>query len=186
MLISETLYAPDRKTWRKWLKRHYRSAREIWLVYYRKETGKPRVAYHDAVEEALCVGWIDSTAKKIDEERFAQRFSPRRPGSEYSQTNKERLRVLIDRGRVPGKVLAGLGDIDPEKYVFPADIMRALRANRKASDNFRKYSAPYRRIRVAYIDSARRRPAEFKKRLANFIKLTAQGKQFGYGIEFFF
>jgi uncharacterized protein YdeI (YjbR/CyaY-like superfamily) len=186
MLITETLYAPDRQTWRAWLKKHYRSAKEIWLVYYRKEAGKPRVAYHDAVEEALCFGWIDSTAKKIDEERFAQRFSPRRPGSEYSQTNKERLSLLIARRRVPGNVRADLGDIDPEKYVFPADVMKALRANRKACANFRKYGAPYRRIRVAYIDSARRRPAEFKKRLANFIKLTAQGKQFGYGIESFF
>jgi uncharacterized protein YdeI (YjbR/CyaY-like superfamily) len=186
MLITETQYAPDRKTWRAWLKGHYRSAKEIWLVYYRKEAGKPRVAYHEAVEEALCFGWIDSTAKKIDEERFAQRVSPRRPGSDYSQTNKERLRLLIARGRVPEDVLAGLGDIDPEKYVFPADIMKALRANRKARDHFQKYGAPYQRIRVAYIDSARRRPAEFRKRLANFIKLTSQGKQFGYGIESFF
>jgi len=186
MRINETLYAPDRKAWRAWLKRHYRSAREIWLVYYRKDAGKPRVAYHEAVEEALCFGWIDSTAKKLDEERFAQRFSPRRPGSEYSQTNKERLRVLIDRGRVPGSVLAGLGDIDPEKFIFPADIMKALRAKRKAYVNFQGYSAPYRRIRVAYIDSARRRPAEFRKRLDYFLKLTAQGKQFGYGIESFF
>ncbi len=179
MEVTKTLYAPDRRSWRAWLKKNYRSEKEIWLVYFRKETGRPRLPYHEAVEEALCFGWIDSTAKKIDEERFAQRFSRRRPGSEYSQTNKERLRVLIARGRVPGNVRAGLGDIDPEKYVFPADIMKALRANRKASDNFKKFSAPYRRIRVAYIDSARRRPAEFKKRLANFIKLTAQGKQFG-------
>ena len=186
MRITETLYAPDRKTWRVWLKSHYRSASEIWLIYYRKETGKPRVAYPDAVEEALCFGWIDSTAKKIDEERFAQRFSRRRPGSEYSQANKERLRLLIDRGLVAKDILAGLGDIDPEKCIFPADIMKALRANRTASANFRKYSAPYRRIRIAYIDSARHRPAEFKKRLASFVKLTAQDKQFGYGIESFF
>jgi uncharacterized protein YdeI (YjbR/CyaY-like superfamily) len=186
MRITATLYAPDRKTWRAWLKRHYRRAGEIWLVYYRKETGKPRVAYPDAVEEALCFGWIDSTAKKMDEERFAQRFSPRRPGSEYSQANKERLRLLIDRGLVAEDILAGLSDIDPEKYIFPADIMKALRANRKASAHFRKYSAPYRRTRIAYIDSARHRPAEFRKRLANFIKLTAQDKQFGHGIESFF
>jgi uncharacterized protein YdeI (YjbR/CyaY-like superfamily) len=184
--ITETLYAPDRRTWRAWLKSHYRSAREIWLVYYRKEAGKPRIAYQDAVEEALCFGWIDSTAKRIDKDRFAQRFSPRRPGSEYSQANKERLRLLIDQRRVPRDMRAGLGEIDPEKFVFPTDIMKALRANRKASDNFKKFSAPYRRIRVAYIDSARRRPAEFEKRLANFIKLTAQDKQFGYGIESFF
>lgn len=186
MRITEALYATDRKTWRAWLKKHYRNQKEIWLVYYRKETGKPRVPYNDAVEEALCFGWIDSTAKKIDAECFAQRFSPRRPGREYSQANKERLRLLIEHGLVAKDVLASLGDIDPEKYVFPADIMKTLRANRRACANFNKYSAPYRRIRIAYIDSARRQPAEFKKRLANFLKLTAQGKRFGFGIESFF
>lgn len=186
MQITKTLYVSDRKSWRAWLKENYRQEKEIWLVYYRKETGKPRVPYSEAVEQALCFGWIDSTAKKIDKERFAQRFSPRRPGSEYSQANKERLHLLIARGLVPKEVLAGLGDSDPENYVFPADIMKTLRANPRAYGNFQKYSAPYRRIRVAYIDSARQRPAEFKKRLDNFLKLTEKNKKFGYGIESFF
>jgi uncharacterized protein YdeI (YjbR/CyaY-like superfamily) len=186
METTKTLYVPDRKSWRAWLRINCRREKEIWLVYYRKETGRPRVPYNDAVEEALCFGWIDSTAKKIDEERFAQRFSPRRPGSEYSQTNKERLRVLIARGMVRKEVLASLGDIDPENYVFPVDVMKALRANKRAHENFEKYSSPYQRIRIAYIDSARQRPEEFTKRLANFLKLTEQGKQFGFGIEAFF
>jgi uncharacterized protein YdeI (YjbR/CyaY-like superfamily) len=186
MQIGKTLYAPDRKTWREWLRKNYRKEKEIWLVYYRKEAGRPRVAYNDAVEEALRFGWIDSTVKKIEKDRVAQRFSPRNLKSEYSQTNQERLRRLIAKGRVRKDVLAGMGEIAPEKYVFPADIMRVLRANKRAYDHFNKYSAPYRRIRIAYIDSARRRPAEFKKRLANFLKLTEQGKQFGFGIEAFF
>jgi len=186
MEISKTLHVSDRKAWRRWLQKNHRREKEIWLIYYRKETGRPRIPYHEAVEEALCFGWIDSTAKKMDHDRFAQRFSPRRPGSEYSQTNKERLRLLIARGQVPKDVLAEIGDIDPEKYIFPSDIMKALRANKPAYDNFKKFAAPYRRIRVAYIDSARQRPAEFKKRLENFLKLTAQGKQFGYGIDAFY
>jgi uncharacterized protein YdeI (YjbR/CyaY-like superfamily) len=186
MHIGKSLYAPDRKTWREWLRKNYRDEKEIWLVYYRKEAGRPRVAYNDAVEEALCFGWIDSTVKRIEEDRFAQRFSPRSTKSEYSQANQERLRRLIAKGRVRKDILAGLGEIAPEKYVFPADIMNVLRANKRACDHFKKFSAPYRRIRIAYIDSARRRPAEFKKRLANFLKLTEQGKQFGFGIESFF
>jgi len=186
MKISKTLYAPDRKAWREWLKNNYRKENEIWLVYYRKKTGKPRIPYNDAVEVALCFGWIDSTAKKIDKDRFAQRFSRRNPGSEYSQTNKERLRKLITQGMVPKDVIPGLGDIDPEKYVFPTDIMNALRANGRAYENFQKYSPAYRRIRIAYIDSARHRPGEFKKRLDNFLKLTEKNKQFGFGIQSYF
>jgi uncharacterized protein YdeI (YjbR/CyaY-like superfamily) len=186
MKIGRTLHVTSRARWRAWLKTNYRREKEIWLVYYRKDTGKPRILYSDAVEEALCFGWIDSTGKKMDKDRFAQRFSPRRPGSGYSQTNKERLARLIAAGKVAKDILAGLGDIDPEKYVFPADIMRALRTNRRALANFKKFSAPYRRIRIAYIDHARRQTAEFNKRLANFLKLTAQGKLFGYGIESFF
>ncbi len=186
MKIGRTLYVTTRRSWRAWLKKNYRREKEIWLVYFRKETEKPRVPYNDVVEEALCFGWIDSTGKKIDKDRFAQRFSPRRPRSSYSQTNKERLGRMIAAGKVAKDILAGLDDIDPEKYAFPADIMKALRANRRALENFKKFSAPYQRIRIAYIDHSRRQPAEFKKRLANFLKLTAQGKQFGYGIESFF
>jgi uncharacterized protein YdeI (YjbR/CyaY-like superfamily) len=184
--ISKTLYAPDRKTWREWLRINYRIEKEIWLIYYRKEAGRPRIAYNDAVEEALCFGWIDSTVKKLENDRVVQRFSRRNPKSEYSQANQERLGRLIAKGRVCKDVLAGLCKIAPENYVFPADIMKALRANKRAYDHFNKFSAPYRRIRIAYIDSARRRPAEFKKRLAHFLKLTEQGRQFGFGIESFF
>ena len=186
MQIGRTLYAPDRKTWREWLRKNYKTEKEIWLIYYRKEAGRPRIAYNDAVEEALCFGWIDSTVKKLANDRVAQRFSPRNPNSEYSQANQERLRRLIAKGRVRKDVLAGLAEIAPEKYVFPADIMKALRANQRAYDHFSEFSAPYRRIRIAYIDSARRRPAEFKKRLDHFLKLTEQGRQFGFGIESFF
>jgi uncharacterized protein YdeI (YjbR/CyaY-like superfamily) len=186
MKITGTIYAPDRKTWREWLKGNYRKESEVWLVYFRKDTGKPRVPYNDAVEEALCFGWIDSTVKKIDRDRFAQRFSRRNPQSEYSQTNKERLKRLIAKGLVQKDILANMGDTAADIYAFPADIMKVLRANESAYENFKKYSAPYQRIRIAYIDSVRQRPEEFKKRLANFLKLTEQGKQFGFGIESYF
>jgi len=71
--ITTTFYAPDRRTWRCWLQEHYRDEKEVWLVYFRKQAGKPRIPYNDAVEEALCFGWIDSTVKHLDEERIAQR-----------------------------------------------------------------------------------------------------------------
>ena len=88
MDIKQTLYVTNPKAWRAWLKKHYRTEKEIWLVYPKKETGIPRIAYNDAVEEALCFGWIDSIVKTLDDERTAQRFSPRKPKSGYSQANK--------------------------------------------------------------------------------------------------
>jgi uncharacterized protein YdeI (YjbR/CyaY-like superfamily) len=183
MEIGNTLYVTSREAWRAWLAEHYRSEPEIWLVYYRKESGKPRIPYNTAVEEALCFGWIDSIIKKLDEPRSAQRFSPRRAKSNYSQTNIERLRRLAGQGKVMPEVLAGLGDLLAQEYVYPADIVAALQANEVAWENFQNYSGAYRRIRVAYVDGARDRPEEFGKRLANLIKKTERDKQFGFGIE---
>ena len=100
MEITKTLYVTNRKDWRKWLRKHYKTEKEIWLVYYKKGTGKPRIEYNDAVEEALCFGWIDSIVRSIDEEKHAQRFSPRKPNSKYSPANKERLRTLLKKKKV--------------------------------------------------------------------------------------
>jgi uncharacterized protein YdeI (YjbR/CyaY-like superfamily) len=181
MEISKTLHVTNRKAWRAWLKKHHRTEREIWLVYYRKGTGKPRILYNDAVEEALCFGWIDSTVRSLDAERTAQRFSPRRPGSGYSQANKERLRALVRQGQVIKEVAETLGDVLTEKFEIPPDILKAIKANKRAWQNFQAFSDAYQRIRIAFIDGARRRPEEFKKRLRYFIKMTEQNRQFGFG-----
>jgi len=183
MKLSDTIYVTTRKEWRAWLQENYQTAREIWLVYYRKHTGTPRIPYNDAVEEALCFGWIDSTTKTIDDERYAQRFTPRKPRSPYSQTNIERLRRLNDQGKVIPEVLATIGEVVAQEFEFPADIMEALQANEQAWENFQRYSGPYQRIRVAFIDSGRRCPGEFEKRLNHFLKMTEQDKQYGFGIE---
>jgi len=181
MEIKQTLHVTDRKAWRDWLKKHNKTETEIWLVYYKKSTGKPRIAYNDAVEEALCFGWIDSIAKRLDDERTAQRFSPRRPKSGYSQANKERLRMLIEQGKVMKDVLATLGDVVEENFEIPKDILKAIQANKAAWENFQNFSEAYKRIRIAFIAGARNRPAEFEKRLRYFIKMTEQNKQYGFG-----
>jgi uncharacterized protein YdeI (YjbR/CyaY-like superfamily) len=80
MDITKTLHVTDRKAWQAWLKKHHRTEKEIWLVYYRKETGRPRIAYNDAVEEALCFGWIDSIVKSLDAQRSVN-VSRREPGN---------------------------------------------------------------------------------------------------------
>ena len=186
MNVTRTLYVTDRKKWRSWLRKHHRIAKDVWLVYFRKETGKPRIAYEDAVEEALCFGWIDSTVKKLDEKRFAQRFSPRRPGRPYSQTNKERLRRLIRQKKVIKSVLATLGDLSGETFTIPPDILKPLKANKAAWTNFRKFPPEYQRIRIGYIDHAKNRPEEFRKRLRNFLAKTEKNEQFGFGIARFY
>jgi uncharacterized protein YdeI (YjbR/CyaY-like superfamily) len=181
MQISKTLYVTNRTAWRKWLKKHFKTSKEIWLVYYKKGTGKPRILYNDAVEEALCFGWIDSTVRRLDEERSAQRFSPRKPGSRYSQANKERLKALVKQRKVVKEVADTLGGMLTEKFKIPADILKAIKANRQAWKHFQKFSAAYKRIRIAFIEGARKRPDEFKKRLRYFIKMTEKNKQFGFG-----
>ncbi len=176
--------ARDRKEWRRWLKANYRTAGEAWLVFYKKASGIARIPYNDAVEEALCFGWIDSNVRSLDEQRYAQRFSPRRPNSSYSPANLERLRSLVAEGRVMQSVLATLPNLEEphgSRLVVARDILDAIKANKEAWANYRKLSPSYKRIRIGFIEGARNRPAEFKKRLDYFIKMTAKNKLFGFG-----
>jgi uncharacterized protein YdeI (YjbR/CyaY-like superfamily) len=171
-----------RSEWRAWLRRNHKTAKEVWLVYHKRHTGKPRLSYNDAVEEALAFGWIDSTARKVDEDRYAQRFTPRRPGSAYSEANLARLRAMAARGKVIAEVLEKVRPLLAEKPLKIApDITAALKADRETWRNFRAFSDPYRRIRLGYVEGARDRPAEFAKRLRNFLKMTKANRTFGFG-----
>ena len=110
MDIGRTVYFSNRKDWRNWLSENYSKEKEIWLIFPKKASGRPRLPYEDAVEEALCFGWIDSTAKRIDEFTYAQRFTPRNPKTPYSESNKKRLRKLIAEGKVIPSVEAAAKD----------------------------------------------------------------------------
>lgn len=186
MDITKTLYVSERETWREWLAAHHATASDIWLIYPKKGSGRPSLPYNDAVEEALCFAWIDSTRKSYTEEATVQRFSPRRKGSSYSQINIERLRRMREQGKLLPDVEIEVEEFLAAEFDFPEDIMATLRDNPRAWSNFQRFSAPYQRIRVAYIDHARSRPEEFEKRLANFLQKTEQNKQFGFGIESYY
>ena len=108
MDIGETLYVTTPAEFRKWLEANHSSKREIWLVQYKKVTKKPSIKYIDAVEEAICFGWIDGFEKGLDAERYATRFTPRRPKSNWTEANKERARRLIAEGRMTEAGLASL------------------------------------------------------------------------------
>ena len=108
MDIGETLYVTTPAEFRKWLKANHKAKTEIWLVQYKKATKKPSIHYLEAVEEAICFGWIDGFEKGMDAERYATRFTPRRPKSNWTETNKERARKLIAEGRMTAAGLASL------------------------------------------------------------------------------
>lgn len=177
----ETLYVANRNDWRAWLEKHFDTEKEIWLVYPKKSSGKPRISYNDAVEEALCFGWIDSTVRSIDAGNHAQRFSPRNPQSNFSQANKERLKWLLKENMLHQSMQDIAKKVLKEKFSFPPDIIAAIRNDTVAWENYQKFSPSYKRIRIAYIDAARKRPEEFKKRLAHFIEKTKENKQIGFG-----
>lgn len=182
MKPTKIFYAKDRSEWRAWLSENFKTESEVWFVFPMKESGEVGVSYNDAVEEALSFGWIDSTIKHIDPTHRAQRFTPRRAGSPYSRANIERLIWLDGHGMIHPDVRESVIDIIRAPYIFPEDILEAIRADALAHENYQRLSEPYKRIRVAYIDAARGRPEEFKKRLESFIKKTRQGKLIvGYG-----
>jgi uncharacterized protein YdeI (YjbR/CyaY-like superfamily) len=108
MEIGETLYVTNRDDFRKWLEENHKSKKEVWLIQYKKATRKPSINYVEAVEEALCFGWIDNTEKSMDAERYATRFSPRRPKSNWTEKNKERARRMIITGKMTDAGLASL------------------------------------------------------------------------------
>jgi uncharacterized protein YdeI (YjbR/CyaY-like superfamily) len=187
MEIKNTLYVTNRKDWRKWLAKNHKKQKEVWLVYYRKETGKPRISYDDAVLEALCYGWIDSTIKKIDVEAFAQRFSVRKPTSQLSQMNKERIYELIRENKMTKWGLESISHVfnpktdNPQDFKISNDILKVLRANKEAWKYFQKMPLSYQRIRIAYIESRKRHGMDmYKKSLAHFIKMTEQNKRIGF------
>jgi uncharacterized protein YdeI (YjbR/CyaY-like superfamily) len=181
MDITRRVNFVNREEWRNWLKENHTKEKEIWLIYPKKASGKPRIPYNNAVEEALCFGWIDSTAKRIDENSYAQRFTPLNPKTSYSETNKQRLRKLVAEGKVIPSVEKSIKDWLNEEFKPPNDIIDKIKTNKEAWTNFQNFSNSYKRIRIGYIEIARNRPEEFRRRLNHFVAMTAQNKQFGFG-----
>ena len=179
---NKIVYFTDRKKWRKWLSDHFESEKEVWLVFPSKDSGENGISYNDAVEEALCFGWIDGRTGTLDEDHLLRRFTPRRKGSSYSQPNIERLIEMDKQKMIHPEIRKSVKDIIRKRFVYPEDIIAALRKDKLVWNNYKAFSEPYKRIRIAYSDAARKRPEEFEKRLENFINKTRQNKLIiGYG-----
>ena len=179
---KKIVYFRNRLEWRDWLANNFEKEQEIWFVFPTVSSGETGVTYNDAVEEALCFGWIDGVAGSLDEKHNLRRFTPRRKGSPYSRLNIERLIYLESQGLIHPKLEKEIKKVISVPFVFPKDIIQAIKKDKEAWENYQSFSDSYKRIRVAYIDAARKRPDEFKKRLDNFINKTRENKIItGYG-----
>lgn len=188
MEITKTVYAKDRERWRFWLEKNHQRASEIWLIFYKKHSKKPTVPYVDAVEEALCFGWIDGIAKSMDEEKYAQRFTPRKKNSPWSELNKQRVKKMIEQGRMTD---AGLEKFQQSqnaprnwrdelagKFEIPEDLTIALTSNEKARQNFDRFPKGYKKLCVGWVITAKKAETR-EKRIREIVTLTADNKKLG-------
>lgn len=187
MEISETLYVTSRKAWRTWLKKHHAKKKEIWLIYYKKHTGKPRIPYDDAVKEALCFGWIDSTLQRMDEEKYTQKFTPRRRGSVWSQLNIKRAQKMIKEKRMTKAGLIHFKNAGKKKsrsvitrrqHGVPADLKTALTKRKKALENFNNFAPSYRKMYVLWVLDAKRAETR-EKRIRRVVERSAKNQKPG-------
>ncbi len=191
MELTETLYVADRAAWHAWLEKHLTTDQEIWLVYYKKSSGKPRISYEDAVEEALCFGWIDSLVQRIDDEKYAQKFTPRKNNSKWSVLNKRRVVKLIHEGRMTqaglSRVDFNLEEVDAEnpqpagKKVepeLPQYIQQILMENETAWQNFNSLAPSHRRNYLRWIMDAKKEETRMR-RAHEALELLLQNKKLG-------
>ena len=177
MQITETFKPVDRQEWRSWLEAYHDTAGEIWLLFDDRPE-QPSVSYLDAVEEAICFGWIDSIQKRFSSYERAQCFSPRKKRSNWTELNKERARRLIRLGLMTGAGRASLPDLTIQ-FTVTEDIIEALKAEGDAWANYLAFPDLYRRIRISYIEDARKDRSEFERRLQKFVTKTAANQMFG-------
>ncbi|WP_455640022.1 YdeI/OmpD-associated family protein [Parabacteroides sp.] len=178
----KTLHFTNRKDWRKWLENNFETEKEIWLIFPNKSAEIACISYNDAVEEALCFGWIDSTLKKLDDKHKIQWFLPRKNKTYYSQANKERLKWLWIHDLIHPRIKKEVETVVQEEFCFPQDIIERIKQDKIAWENYQKFSEPYKRIRIGYIEAARSRFEEFEKRFSNFMNKTRENKLItGYG-----
>ena len=178
-----TLLVTSRRQWRAWLTKHHSSSPGVWLVFYKAHTGLSSIPYEDAVHEALCFGWIDSLVKRLDDDRYAIKVTPRQRTSKWSDLNRRRWARLKAAGLLTSAGLAAgptNNTYAPRPVVpeLPAYIAKALKTNRRAWEFFRELAPTYRRNFVVWIHTAKR-PETRDKRIRESISLLAAGKKLG-------
>ena len=186
MKITKSLTPSNPADWRNWLAQNHDREQEVWLIYRKLSSGKTNIDYENSVEEALCFGWIDSIIQKIDEEKYARKFNPRRMESKWSETNKRRVLKVIREGRMEeaglAKVTFNVNDVDTGKpkpkrppVEMPEKMKKALKARLDVWDAFQKMSASYQRNYILWLSDAKK-PETFEKRLKILIDEVMAGK----------
>jgi len=178
-----TLHFKARKEWRAWLARHHTSSPGIWFVFYKGHTGQKSIAYEDMVREALCFGWIDSLIKRIDDDRYAMKVTPRKPTSKWSNLNRKRWNELKAAGLLTAAGLAAAPTTNtyapkPKIPELPGYIAKAFRENTKAWEFFKELAPTQRRYFVLWIHIPTR-PETREKRIRESIRLLAARKKLG-------
>ena len=183
------LYFKTSDAWRDWLQSNHDKEKEVWLIFYKKETGEPSMEYESSVEEALCFGWIDSIIKKLDERKYARKFTPRKDSSNWSELNKKRVERLIRQNRMTEMGLVKIekakknGQWDkPDRPSIPLDIPQdfqsALDNNSKAKETFTGLAPTYQKHYIGWIYTAKR-PETKEKRIKESIGLLERGQKLG-------
>jgi len=181
----ETFHATDRKQWREWLEKNHHNSLGVWLIYYKVKSGKPSIRYSEAVKKALCFGWIDSKVKSLDEERYMQIFTPRKPKSVWSKLNKQYIEELIEQGLMTP---SGLEKIEAAKQdgswntldaiealIITADLKQALETHEIANRYFEAFSNSSKKNILFWIESAER-PETRLRRIEQTINSAVQNK----------
>lgn len=179
---TENICPGNLQEWRQWLMENHHSQASVWVIYYKKKSGKPSISWSDAVDEALCFGWIDSTRKTVDEHRFIQFFTKRKPKSVWSKINKEKVQKLIKEGRM---TQAGLDSIErakqngswnildeAEDLLVPKDLEKELNNKPGAMDFFLGLSKSVRKSILQWLLMAKR-PETRQKRIVEIAELAA-------------
>jgi uncharacterized protein YdeI (YjbR/CyaY-like superfamily) len=177
------LYFANREEWRSWLENNHATGKEAWLLHYKKGSGKPGISYEDAVEEALCFGWIDGLLRSIDDEKYMLRYSPRRKNSTWSELNKKRINRMIEQGKMTEAGLVKIrqakenGEWEKaakiEELQIPPELQKALDGNKKAVSGFSRFRPSRQKQLIWWIMSARTQ-GTLDKRVAEAIRLSEE------------
>ncbi|HZD17633.1 MAG TPA: YdeI/OmpD-associated family protein [Actinomycetota bacterium] len=182
-MVADEVVAKDRAAWRRWLERHHASTDGVWLIIGKKGSRLESVTYEEAVEEALCFGWIDAKANRLDDRRYKQWMARRKPGSGWAESNKRRVERLIAEGRMAPAGLAAIeaakadgswSKLDRSRSLeVPADLAKAMRAYPDARRHFDAFPPSARRMILYWIDSAKR-PETRSRRIEETARLAQE------------
>ena len=187
MEMTKITSAANRSEWRAWLEQHHATEKEVWLVYFKKGCSKPSVTYPESLEEALCFGWIDSLIQKIDAEKYARKFNPRRVGSKWSELNKHLVAKLVREGRMTAAGLATLDFSLPEadgprpkrpELPLPDWLRTGLMVSPTAWQNFTSLPPSHKREYIGWLSDAKKEETR-QRRIQEAIRLLEKNERLG-------